>query len=223
MSAYLKIAITAFLLSVIGINCSKSNPASPPPATLSYVSGALFQANGNAVVMVELKIGSSTGNVISGATVLINGSSIAESSTPGTYTGIITGGFSAGATITISANTSIGNVTGSALMPPGDSVTAPANGSTIDHTTLFNITWTGPTTGISAHYGMVYVSSPLVPTVSFAGSAAVASCLVPSNTLTAGSYFISAFSVLQMPLSNADGSSEFIIANSVNTYSITIN
>jgi len=212
-----------FVIAISG--CAKTVPTagdSTPTATpIVYVNGFLMQANGNALIKVSLKANSSSGSIISGATISLNGASVPESATPGIYSQSVTGGFTAGSTITFSVTTSLGNVSGATTMPLGASITAPTTGATISHSSMFQINYTNP--GPDGSNVFFYLSSPLEYSYEYFISSPGASYSVSSNTIATNSYYISATGDKVMSLTNAVSTSQFAIYNSSNTILVTIN
>jgi hypothetical protein len=210
---------------ILSISCSKQNPiptglTTPTPAV--YVGGKVLQAGGSAYVSVWLNSGSSSGAALSGATVTVNGTTVPETYIAGVYGVTVTGGFTTGTIITISAITSIGTVTGSAAMPAGATVTAPADNSTLDHTAAFQVNWTGP--GPDGSDVWIYAGNPTIPTLDVYTGSPATGYNVPANTLPASPLcYISVLADKNVILTNAVPASSYTLYNSANIMTVTIN
>lgn len=223
-----KIVFASVIISIFLISCAqkKNIPTAPtdqtPPAV--YIAGKVMQLGGNAYVGVILDAGSSTGTSLSGAVVTVNGTTIPETVTPGFYGITITGGFLDGTAITINAITTLGTVTGSAVMPTGAGITAPANNSTMSHASAIQINWANP--GPDGSEVWIYTGNPTIPTLNTQINNPTAAYSIPANTLAVlpgGYYYMSVLAEKIMPFTNAVSTSSYMLYNSANTFTETIN
>jgi len=227
MKKLLAAMIIVFIILSL-FSCKKnSSPAGPAPTAtpvLPYVLLAVTQNNGTTTIGLNLNVGNSSGAPLTATAVSINGSNILPEMGTGVYFNSFTGAyFTPGTTITFSASTSLGTVTGSGVVPEGDAITTPINGATIASTSPTQIDWTGPTSGIKAHVLIIYVSSPISPTYTNGYSASTLVSSVAAGTLPVGTYNMFMSSGKYFPLTNATPDSIFDFTNSLNTVSITIN
>jgi hypothetical protein len=222
------IPLFIFLAVLMAIGCSKksspTSPAATPTPLPAYVFGAVEQVNGNATVLVQLKIGSSSGNVLTGATVSLNGTAVPETATQGTYITTVTGGYTQGTTLNLNVVSTQGTATASVVMPQGDTITGPANGSTESHLNSFQVTWTGLTSGILEHEILIYVTTPLVTTIDQPIPVQTQNYTVTAGALAVGTYYMSVMADTEaVTFTNASSDSFFGVGNSANTFSVTIN
>jgi hypothetical protein len=110
-------AVVAF--SIFGFDCAKNSPASPAPtptpsptlfvyASCQYVSGTV---NG----YVQLRVGSSSGTGVTGATVKMDNQTLSESG-GGDYSAGLSG-ITNGSTVTLTVISSQGNISASGDVP----------------------------------------------------------------------------------------------------------
>ncbi len=133
-----------FVLSLImSFGCAKNSPTTTPePVPTATAVGVYVQAvvinrpdtTNKTVPYVMLKHGNEGGTVINDATVTFNSAALSFDSVSNSYTASVTFA-AAGTTASLAVNSASGNLTGSVVLPPYITVTSPAQGITVSHTT----------------------------------------------------------------------------------------
>jgi len=129
---------SAFLFVIIFLGCSTD----PEPDPVVYVEADVLALCSDSYVIIYLKSGGSSGSVITGAAVTVNGQTIPESGEAGTYIEAFTDLFTESTVMNLSVAALEGTVTGSAVMPAAAVVTSPETGflSSVG----FIASWAGP-------------------------------------------------------------------------------
>ena len=131
---------------VLSFGCAKSStPSDPGPQPTATASGVYVSAvianrpdtTNKTMPYIMLQHGNLHGTVITDATVSINSTALSFDAASNSYTSSTLPFIAAGSTASLSINSTAGNLTGSVVMPPYITVTAPNQGISVSQ----SMTW----------------------------------------------------------------------------------